>query len=67
MAFVWCPQCKKHLVPKGIQACSSCSSFDAWQVPRDHRQDMDKGDRLLLISVVIAAALTAIIVGAYSL
>jgi hypothetical protein len=66
MAFVWCPKCKKHLIPEGVVCCSSCST---WLVPdpqRD-RDDFSKGDVLLAISVVAAALLALFLTVVFTL
>jgi len=64
MAFVWCGKCKKHLVPKGVTACRACSS--PWMPPDDSDyRHMEKGDWLLIGSVVVAA-LVAIVITAVS-
>jgi hypothetical protein len=62
MAFEWCQHCKKHLVPKGVMACRTCSSdLLAWKAP-DDREDITKGDWLLILSVIAAALISVFVI-----
>lgn len=63
MAFVWCPSCKKHLVPQGIHACRTCADSLKWSDDRydEPRIDLSHGDMLLVLSVVAAALMAMVL------